>query len=90
MDEPPKPLLSGLPLWVQAISLVGFPCLVALFYMARDVGYFPTQAEANAMMLSQIASQHVSQTQTLAEMVKINRAICLNIATNKEDRNRCF
>lgn len=91
LDEiPPKPaLLSNLPLWVQAVSLVGFPIFVAGFYMARDVGFLPSVAEVNAQSLAEIAHQHKEQLETMTEFVRLQRVVCFRSAVSQAQHIEC-
>lgn len=89
--------LGALPLWVQAVSLVGFPAIVALFYMAKDMGLVTSLAEAQAKTLSELSYQHQSITQQHAEMldhtkaiVRLERQICHNTAKTDTDRKACW
>ena len=87
----PKPaLLSSLPVWVQAISLVGFPVLLALFYMAKDVGFLPSVAEVNAKSIQEILLQHKGQTDLMVESVRLQRVACLRAATSPAQRRECI
>lgn len=87
----PRPaMLSSLPLWVQAVSLVGFPILVAGFYMAKDVGYLPSVAEVNATSIREIVQQHKGQTDLLSESVRLQRVACVRSATSPAQHTECI
>ena len=87
----PKPaLLSSLPIWVQAISLVGFPVLLALFYMAKDVGFLPSVAEVNAKSIQEILLQHKGQTDLMVESVRLQRVACFRAATSPAQHKECI
>lgn len=82
-------LLSSLPLWVQAVSMVGFPILVAGFYMAKDIGLIPSLLSANAAVLTQIHVQHDTQLVHLQESLRLQRAVCRNTAQTPEAMRTC-
>lgn len=89
--QSPRPaLLSNLPLWVQAISLVGFPVLVAGFYMAKDVGFLPSVAEVNAKSIQSILDQHKGQTDLLSESVRLQRVACFRNAQTPSQHRECI
>ena len=90
-DEKPAqpPLLAALPLWVQAVSIVGFPILVAGFYMAKDVGLIPSILSANAAVLARVVEQHDSQTAYLQESLRLQREVCRNTAKTSESVRTC-
>lgn len=88
-NETPPALLSSLPLWVQAVSIVGFPIIVAVFYMAKDVGYIPSVNTANAEVLSQVTRQHDTMAPALTELVRLNRVTCHNMAKTLEAAREC-
>lgn len=83
-------MLSTLPLWVQAVSLVGFPILVAAFYMARDIGYLPSVAEVNATSIQHILEQHKGQTDLLTESVRLQRVACFRNAQTPSQHRECI
>lgn len=82
-------LLSSLPTWLQAVSIVGFPILVAGFYMAKDVGVFPSVASANAETLAEVVRQHQAYSGQAAEMVRLLREVCHNTAKTPEATRGC-
>lgn len=82
--------LGQLPLWVQAVSIVGFPVMVAAFYMAKDVGVVKSPAEASAEILKDLVLEHKGQTDLLASLVRIGRAMCHQSAKTNEDHARCL
>lgn len=87
----PRPaLLSSLPIWVQAVSLVGFPILVAGFYMARDIGFLPSVAEVNAKSIQEILVQHKGQSDLLAESVRLQRVSCFRQAQTPSQHRECI
>jgi len=83
-------LLSSLPIWVQAISLVGFPVMVAAFYMARDIGFLPSVAEVNAKSIQEILLQHKGQSDLLAESVRLHRVACFRQAQTPAQHRECI
>jgi hypothetical protein len=83
------PMLGSLPLWVQAVSIVGFPILVAGFYMAKDAGLIPSITTANAEVLAKIVAQHENMYQPLAESLRLQREICRSVAKNPESLRAC-
>jgi hypothetical protein len=90
-DEKPAqpPLLAALPLWVQAVSIVGFPILVAGFYMAKDVGLVPSVLTANAELLAQIVDQHESHLTSLRESIRLQREVCRNTSHTPDSLRVC-
>ena len=87
----PRPaLLSSLPLWVQAVSLVGFPVFVAGFYMLKDIGYLPSVAEVNAKSIQEILLQHKGQTDLMVESVRLQRVACFRAATSPSQHRECI
>ena len=87
-DEKP-PLLAALPLWVQAVSIVGFPILVAGFYMAKDVGLIPSLLGANAAVLDKIHSQHEDHLEYLRVNTHLLREVCRNTSRTPESQRVC-
>lgn len=87
-DEKP-PLLAALPLWVQAVSIVGFPILVAGFYMAKDVGVLPSLLTANAAILNQVVEQHEAHLTFLRESLRLQREVCRNTARTSDSIRTC-
>lgn len=83
-------LLSSLPLWVQAVSMVGFPILMSAFYMAKDVGYLPSVAEVNAKSIQSILDQHKDQTELLTESVRLQRVACFRNALSPSQHKECI
>ena len=88
--QPRAALLSSLPLWVQAVSLVGFPVMVATFYMLKDVGYLPSVAEVNAKSIQEILLQHKGQTDLMVESVRLQRVACFRAATSPSQHIECI
>lgn len=88
--SPKGALLSNLPLWVQAVSLVGFPALVATFYMAKDIGVLPSMAEVNAKSIQEILVQHKGQTELMMESVRLQRVSCFRQAQTPEQHRECM
>lgn len=87
----PRPaLLSSLPLWVQAVSLVGFPSFVAGFYMLKDIGYLPSVAEVNAKSIQEILIQHKGQTDLMVESVRLQRVACFRAASTPSQHKECI
>lgn len=82
-------LLSSLPLWVQAVSMVGFPILVASFYMAKDVGLIPSILSANAEVLAKVIDQHDNHLVYLKESLRLQREVCRNTARTPEALRTC-
>src|SRR3990172_4318429 len=82
--QPRGALLSSLPLWVQAVSMVGFLILVASFYMAKDVGFIPSILSANAEVLSKVIAQHDNHLVYLQESLRLQREVCRNTARTPE------
>lgn len=82
-------LLSSLPLWMQAVSIVGFPILVAGFYMAKDVGFIPSILGANAEVLSKVVVQHDDHLVFLKESLRLQREVCRNTARSPEAARVC-
>lgn len=83
-------LLSNLPLWVQGVSLVGFPILVAGFYMAKDIGYLPSVAEVNAKSIQSILDQHTNQLNLMTESVRLQRVACFRSAQSPAQHKECM
>ena len=82
--------LSDLPKWVQAISLVGFPVVVAVFLLVKDVGYFAPSAEAGSASLARVEEQHDHLSTQLSELVRLTREICRNTAQDRDSVRQCF
>ena len=82
-------LLSSLPLWVQAVSMVGFPILVSSFYMAKEVGYLPSVAEVNAGTLRTVLAQHETLATQSTELVRLVKEICHNTARTEGQVRAC-
>ena len=90
LDKPNRgALLSSLPLWVQAVSMVGFPILVASFYMAKDVGFIPSILSANAEVLAKVIAQHDDHLVYLRESLRLQREVCRNTARTPEALRTC-
>ena len=88
-DTPQTTLLNALPLWAQAVSLVGFPIFVAGFYMAKEVGLFPSILSANATVLTMVVEQHREQIVYLQESIRLQREVCRNTAKTPESLRSC-
>lgn len=82
--------LSSLPIWVQIVSMVGFPIIVAGFFLAREVGYLPSSAEANMSVLQELSRQHVTANTQLDELVRLSRLVCRNTAKDRWSEQRCY
>lgn len=82
-------LLEGLPTWVQAVAIVGFPILVATFYMAKDSNLLPSVERANAETLAEVVRQHQVYSGQSAEMVRLLREVCHNTAKTAEAVRAC-
>lgn len=83
------PILSALPMWAQAVSMVGFPILVASFYMAKDIGFIPSVAMVNAATLTRIVEQHEAMLVPLAESLRLQREICRSVAKSPVSLRAC-
>ncbi len=82
--------LSGLPIWAQTVSVIGFPILVAMYFLAKEAGYIPSLAEANAGLIADMNHQHHNMIQSTNELVRLSREICRHTAKTDYDAQRCF
>lgn len=82
--------LAILPMWLQAVSIVGFPILVASFVLLQDAGYFRSVNADNARVLAEVVIQHEVLLTQQAEQVRLAREVCKNTAKTMDDIQRCF
>ena len=92
MADPQVPLTTpaGLPLWIQAISVVGFPIMVASFVLLQDAGYVRSVNKENAHTMTILAEQHRLLVAQQTELIRLSREICKNTGHSSADIERCF
>ena len=86
-------LLTGLPIWVRVITLVGFPVVCAAFLLAQTAGWVPSLAQgqtASLKSLESVMTQHVRETNVLiGRLSTALRVMCENSARDEVGRNNC-
>ena len=73
MTHTPTPTFdrnNGMPLWVKFVYWIGFPIIVAFFFMSKEMGWFVDDATAYQQRL---VLEHRDDTK---EMVRLLRIIC--------------
>ena len=85
----PTPL-SNLPTWAQVVSMVGFPIIVAAFFLFKEIGYLPSPAEAQMRSLENLTRQHETTNTQLDELVRLSRLVCRNTAKDQWSEQRCY
>lgn len=85
--------LNGLPWWVKGIATVGFPTVVALFFLAQSAGWIPSATQATASTLERLVKNTEAHEQTTRDLIDrlstALRAMCENAARDVTERNRC-
>ena len=85
--------MNGLPIWVKVIAVVGFPIVVAGFFMGQNAGIVPSPTSRLVQILERRTDQfdrHVKTTEDLT--IGLRRAMkimCENAARDDSDRRRC-
>lgn len=69
--------------WIRFFLLVGFPVLVAFFFMAKDVGWIPSPMTAMAAEIR----EHMAND---PENTYLMRLICQYSAHTNIERNACL
>jgi hypothetical protein len=82
--------LSNLPTWAQVVSMVGFPIIVAVFFLLKEIGYLPSPAEAQMQSLDNLTRQHATTNAQLDELVRLSRLICRNTAKDRWTEQKCY
>ncbi len=90
VERTERTTLAGLPIWAQTVSVIGFPILVAMYFLAKEAGYIPSLAEANANVMQDMAHQHQNLIQSTNELVRLSREICRHTAKGEWDAQKCF
>lgn len=89
-----RDLMNGLPWWVKAIGLVGFPIFVALFFMGQAAGILPSADQENKKVLVEIrnyvATQDARTVQLLDRLTMSLRIMCENGSRTPAERNNCL
>lgn len=88
MEE--RRLFPPLPLIAQVISVLGFPIVVAGFFLLKDIGVFSQIPDASAGMLETLNNQHKTTLSQLDELIRVAREICKHSAKNQVDVAKCF
>ena len=92
--------INGLPVLWKTIAIVGFPVVVSVILLLSTLGIIP---DRNMQRFEKVVSAHQSLFYTTSEnndLLKqnqnimlhngqINYALCLNIASNADERERC-
>lgn len=86
-------LLNGLPLWVKSVAMVGFPIVVALFFMGRETGWIPSVHHrvdtAIAGQAKVLLDHDRRQDEIIGRLTTGLRILCENTASTHADRNNC-
>ncbi len=90
VEKVERTTLAGLPTWAQVVSVVGFPIILSMYFLARDAGYIPSLAEANASLMADMNHQHHNIMESTAELVRLSREICRHTAKGEWDAQKCF
>ena len=91
---------SNMPLWVKAVSLLGFPIFVALFFMGQTAGFVPSPAariepalhETNMridQLRTALEAQIVQQRVTSERNSRLLASICRNAAKTEYQMTGC-
>ena len=91
-------LLNGLPGWVRAVAVVGFPTLVATYLLLSVMGAIPSAIsnEHERLTTGQQQSredqkqQHEAQSQAQKEQSQLLRLICSSVAKNESVALECL
>lgn len=96
-----EPLSPKVRAWVYVLGWLGVPVLAMAFFMAKDVGFFEDVnkiehraiIETNALSLEIMKTNKAAierQERQTAALIAVMRAICVNMAKSKEERDGCF
>ena len=66
------PVLKDLPTWVRSVAWVGFPVMVAGYFMAKDAGWIPYPLG----VIQEAIAGHVEQDR---EVIRLLREQCLTL-----------
>src|SRR5947208_283544 len=85
---------NGLPGWVRAIGVIGFPAFIALYFLARDAGYVPSVFTSTSSQMTAVQKSMEQQRERLENNTRVLttglRVLCLNDAgTDARKVNRC-
>jgi len=86
---------------IAVIGIVGFPIVVALFFMLKDIGVFSDlkRHEHQTIVQHQLTTLRIlNENQTLllahnrqtAALVSVLRVLCTHMAENKSERDECL
>ena len=86
-------IVNGLPIWVKVVTVVGFPIVVAAFFMAQSAGMIPSTTGRLVQVIERRTAQsdqHIKTTEDLAVGIRrAMRIMCENAARDDSDRRRC-
>ena len=89
-----RDMMNGLPWWIKAIGLVGFPIFVALFLMGQSAGFIPSADAENRKVLVEIRNYVSTQdTRTILLLERLTqslRIMCENGSRTLAERNNCL
>jgi len=92
-DNSVKDIWNGVPMWVKAIALVGFPVVVALYFMGQSAGVVPSiQQSTHEVLVQHVELTKVRQAQAEKVIDRFTvgiRVLCENAARTDGERNNC-
>jgi len=81
---------SGLPTWAKAMSVVGFPAFVSLFFMAQAAGYVPSPASrvesvvlGHITQMETVRAQAETQAGDIRRLARVMAQVCRNTAKSE-------
>ena len=91
-------VLNGLPTWIKAIAVVGFPVVVATYLLLAITGAIPSAlsseheqlAKSQQQAQSEQQRQHDAQTQAQKEQSQLLRLICSSVAKSEAVSLECL
>ena len=85
--------LNNIPTWAKVVSLVGFPIVVALYFMAREsgtIGSPATEAASTIAVHAEASMVHDRKLDNLGERITTGlRVICENSTKDRASLNNC-
>lgn len=84
---------DGLPMWVKAVAVVGFPAIITLFLLAQSAGWVPSEVKTITHALAaqhNMMQQHMKTTEDLSASIRLAaRIMCENAAPTEQQFRRC-
>ena len=84
-------MLNGLPLWVRAVAVVGFPVLVASYLMLAVTGAVPSAiSKEHETIQTKQEKAREEQEKVRQEQSQLLRLICANTAKSEAVTLECL